>query len=215
MTLKARVVAIMMVVICGYAAMQYGIQLYVVYPQFVSQEQVSARSQLQRCQEILEQELDQLKISTESLGSSDKLSAIIYNQSQDSGLGEFISSRLKSIGPDVVCVYDSGKKLLWSKTKQHPSYGDVKSAIVNKSFSKQENGLLTIRKGISNKGIVSTDYGPMLLAASNIATSGQSHRSNGTIVLAKYLTDGLVQKLEEQVGIDFGFSVINDESIEA
>ena len=77
MTLKVRVLAIMLVVICGYTAMQYGIQLYVVYPQFVLQEQVLTRSQLQRCQKILEQELNQLKISTESLASSDKLSAII------------------------------------------------------------------------------------------------------------------------------------------
>ncbi len=205
----------MLVVICGYTAMQYGIQFYVVYPQFVLQEQNSAFSQLQRCQEILEQELDQLKTSTESLALSEKLSSIMKKQSHDSSFGDFFSSRLRSVKPDAVYVYDSGKKLLWSKTEQHPSYGNVKSAIVNKSFSKKENGLLTIRKGISNKGIVSTDYGPMLLAAGNITASGQSYRSNGTIILAKYLTDGLVRKLEKQAGIDFGFSAINDPSFGA
>ena len=106
MTLKARVVAIMIVVICGYAAMQYGIQLYVLYPQFVSQEQVSARNQLQRCQEILEQELNHLKISTESLALSDRLSSIINNQTQASGLGEFVSSRLRIAGPGNAIRYN-------------------------------------------------------------------------------------------------------------
>ena len=212
MTLKARVVAIMMVVICGYAAMQYAIQLYVVYPQFVLQEQSSALKQLQQCQEILEQELKQLKISTKSLASSEKLSSIIKNQSQDGGLDEFFASRFKSAGLDAVYIYDSAQRPIWSKSKPHPVYGDVKSTKIHKNFSK-EKGLFAVKKGIpSNNGLISTDYGTMLLATSNIVTSGHSHRSDGTIVLAKYLTNELVQKLEKQVGIDFGFSAINDAS---
>jgi two-component system, NtrC family, sensor kinase len=213
MTLKARVVAIMAIVICGYAAMQYAIQLFVVYPQFVSQEQISARSQLQRCRETLELELERLRASAESFATSEKLSSVIQNQSQESGLAEFFSSRLRTAGPDAVYIYDSGKNLLWSKTEQHPVYGAVKTARLHSAISKKENGLFAIKKGTSNKGFISTDYGPMLLVVSNIATSSQSHRSQGTIVLARYLTDDLVRTLEERVGIDFSFSAVNDASI--
>ena len=212
MTLKARVVAIMMVVICGYAAMQYAIQLYVVYPQFVSHEQGSALKQLQQCQEVLEQEVKQLKISTESLASSEKLSSIVKNQSQDGGLDEFFSSRFNSAGLDAVYIYDGGQKLIWSKNKPHPVYGEVKSTIIHKNFSK-EKGLFATKKGTPSNGFISTDYGPMLLATSNIVTSEHSHRSNGTIVQVKYLTNELVQKLKKQAGIDFTFSAINDASI--
>ena len=212
MTLKARVVAIMMVVICGYAAMQYAIQLYVVYPQFVLHERGSALKQLQQCQEVLEQELEQLKISTASLASSKKLSSMVKNQLQDDGLDGFFANRFKPSGPDAVYIYDGGQKLIWSKSKPHPMYGDVKSTIIHKNFSK-ENGLFATKKGTSSNGFMSTDYGPMLLATSNIVTSEHSHRSNGVIVQAKYLTNELVQKLEKQAGVDFTFSAINDASI--
>ena len=204
MTLKVKILLILTIIFSLYAVLEYGIQRFVVYPNFVSLENDEARRNVKHCVEALDRERAYLAMLASDLAASDNIGKFIKEGNKEYVEEKLLSTHYKGEHVDFVCICDEGDNIFWLKV-HHPELYDknlikgfVESHLADDNYAVRHN----------SDGIVIVDNRPILIASRAVIKTGENAEVYGTVILGKFVTSSFIGRLAEQAGVDFRFSII-------
>ena len=204
MTLKVKILLILTIIFSLYAVLEYGIQRFVVYPNFVSLENDEARRNVKHCVEALDRERAYLAMLASDLAASDDIGKFIKDGNKEYLEEKLLSAHYKGEHVDFVCICDESDNLFWLKVHHPELYDESLIKEFVESHLGDDNG--AIRH--NSDGIVIVDNRPILIASRVIIKTGENAEVYGTVTLGKFVTGSFIERLAEQAGVDFRFSVI-------
>lgn len=205
MSLRSKVVILLALLIAIHAGMNYGIQRFVVWPQFKSLEMGQACSDLSRCVGCIEQEIDHLDRVVRDLASSKEIAGILRDRGPDSVATALLNDYFANNEFDAGFLLDSKGRLLWEKKYTSPKaaiQGSVESESRFQFDPAVFSNWLDCEKPVS--GIVTTEGGFFIAASRPIPAEGAagSHAS-GCLVAGLIVNDIFIRELSQRARVNF------------
>lgn len=182
---------------------------FIVLPHVLQQERQMVITNLDRISEQLDNEIRTLSNFAKDWGYWDdtyKYAATPYPEYEESNF----PAVLENTGTDLFYLVDRNgqvlKGIMDEQFKFKPSKAVTNDILSTKHWPdyhplrKQSPALL--------RGIISTEYGPMLFAKSPILSSEGEGESHGELIYGKFLQATLIQKLNKQLKLTFDFRII-------
>lgn len=216
LSLKTRILFVLLGVVSCYGAIDYSIQALIVYPRFLSLEADFARRDMERCTEAISREIAHLESLTHDWSAWNDIYRFMQGDESD-----FVSSNIVSdtyeinqlnliyvVALDGTVAAGNAWDLAAGAPMDIPEFPPLTMS--------PENFLLVGSHGdqdpaSSVSGVVETGAGLMLVSAWPILTSSNEGPSMGTLIMGQFLSDEKIQALIEQIRIRFDvFSVQAD-----
>jgi signal transduction histidine kinase len=204
MTLKVKILLVLTIVFGLYAVLEYGIQRYVVYPNFISLENEEARRNVKICVEALDRERAYLAMFASDLAASQDIGKIIKSGDKEYLENKFLPPHCKGEHVDFVAICNEQDELFWLKVHHPQTYDQNLIGEFVKDYLVSEDSVARHNRD----GVVIVDQKPILVASRSIIKTGENSQVYGTVILGKFITSSFIEKLAEQIGIDFRFSLI-------
>ncbi len=210
MSLRCKVLSVLLGAILLFSAMEHAIDRWLVFPGFLRLEEQQAQLDLLRVRQAIDNEIRHLDTFCFDWAAWDDTYQYVLSRSpqyisSNLTLSSFLVSRL-----NLVFLYDQQGRRLWGQSydleQGRPlplelfKGATLSAALGLPSSSGQE---LTELK---RTGVIATERGPMLLSVRPIVTSDNQGPVRGTLVMGRLLNPPLLRRLVEQTRFDFTFS---------
>jgi two-component system NtrC family sensor kinase len=204
MSLRSKILLILLVVVALYAALDYGIQRLVVFPSFIALEQHEAKKDLERCFEALRRESYHLDTFNHDWAAWDDTYEFVRNRSTEYISSNLVAQTFIDNNLNLIYVCDEGGRVVWGQIRNV----DTWHRLLLKEFPAESlpptNPLLShdnVHSAIA--GVLSTEYKPMLVSSRPIVTTNNEGPIRGTLIMGRFLTGDSVQTLVEQTRVNF------------
>ncbi len=204
MSLRSKTLVILVGVFALYAALDFGVQRYVLFPSFLAIERTEAEKDINRCKEALLRECRHLDRLCQDWAAWDDAYKFVSDRNE-----AFIKSCLpvetfKECRLNRVYFLNSKDQLVWGGVRETKS-NDLKviSNLPDDSAFKEYLAAFKKKGGDSGYGIASMPEGPMIVAARQIVPSDQKGPTRGTLVMGQLLEEDIIARLREQTCVDF------------
>jgi sensor domain CHASE-containing protein len=224
MSLRNKIVLILLVVVALNGAFDYVGQRSVVGRSFEHLESDEAHQDLRRAAAAVDVEVEALGRQARRWAVWDDSYRFVKHPTPDfiaSNLGE---NALADEQLDLLYLCDATGKVVWGRT-EHPSTREPLQLRDFPSGSLARNGLLTLpREDGLISGLLSTERGPMLVASHPILDSaglGEDRDGDGqleprgTVVVGRFFDAARVQALGERFHVAFDLWTVDDEALPA
>jgi len=204
MSLRTKILLILVVVVVLYAGLDYGIQRLVVFPSFVALEQDEANKDLNRCFEAIRRESYHLDTFNHDWAAWDDT----YQFVQDRNV-EYISSNLVAqtfIDNRLNLIYLCDKKgqVVWGEIRNVETWQQMHLQAFPPLALPPEHPLLSHNSvGSAISGVFPTEFEPMLISSRPIVTTNSEGPIRGTLIMGRFLDEEYIETLVEQTRVDF------------
>ena len=203
MLLKHKVASFIAFCFLLFAVMAILISAFVVFPGFRDLQEDEAKEDSHRCISAIKRENYHVSMLTLDWASWSDTYEFVENPKQ-----VYIDSNLDNIfntsDLNLLLFYNTSGELVWGKTydSENEKFIDLKP--FDKKTLNKDHFLLQHKNLTSdNRGIISTEYGPMLIASRPITRTDQTGPSRGTLIMGKFLNKELVSKITKQIDVKF------------
>jgi sensor domain CHASE-containing protein len=208
MSLRTKVVSLLLVLFLGYAGLHYAVQELVIYPGFVELEHEETVKNVERALLALQRELDALVPSARDWASWDETYQFLADRGfeyRDANLGEHT---LLGLGLDAMAIFDLDGRIVWGLIRQPAAEGDNASARMVALEQSAERVLLQpFASGQPRAGIVLSQDEPLMVVALPVLTSGGEGPARGSLLMARALDADAIGRLASQVRVDLRISL--------
>jgi two-component system NtrC family sensor kinase len=204
MTLKIKILLILTIIFSLYTAVEYSIQRFVVYPNFVLLENEEARRNIKHCVEALDRERAYLAMIASELAASDDIGKFMKDGKKEYLVEKLLPPHCKGEHVDFVSIYDENDNLFWLKVHNPELYNESQIKKFVKGYLEGVKGAVRRKRD----GILNADERAILVASKPIIKTVKNAEVYGTVVLGKFVTDAFAERLAELAGVDFRFSVV-------
>ena len=179
------------------------ISLFVVLPGFRVLQEEEAKEDVLRCIHAINREVTHLSLLALDWGAwtdtyefvEDKNTAYIESNLDDI----FDTSDL-----NLLYLYNISGEVIWGKAYDLKEKKFIKIKQFRENKLPEDHFILNHKSLNSEiKGIIETEYGPMLIASRPITKSDQTGPVKGTIIMGRLLTPKLIDKIIKQIGVRF------------
>ena len=207
MSLRTKVVVLLAVLIAIHSGIDFGIQRYVVLPQFDILEEKSAESNAGRSADVIEKEIRQTEAFAERLAKSDSIGQILTGQKEKGYESELLEIALEEQGIDYTFLFDHDGNEVWRRLYSQSRYegisdGDPQDVPwIGSSPSLDGFGADRLYSGI-----IRTGKGPQIIAVRPVRaldTDDEEADLRGFFLVGKFLDDTLVKRLNDQSRLNF------------
>jgi len=215
MTLKSKITLILLCIFILFGVVYFGIQRFIIFPSFLALEREEAITDVQRSVKALQREIHFLDFLVWDWAAWDDTYEFIETRSDAYIKANLILETFADDDFNVLYFVDTGGKVIWGETRDRqteithlPEFpADALPANHPLLAYKLENQPL---KEVKIAGIYKTGQGPMLISSRPILTGQSEGPIRGSVIIGKYLTDKIIEKLVEQTQVDFQiFSIID------
>lgn len=203
MSLKKKILGILLVLMAAAAVMDFAVHRWVIYPNYAALEQAQAEKDLARCVAALDDEIEHLDAFANDWSARDDTYRFVAHQTRayiNSNLGRrtFLDNRL-----NVIAVYDPKGVKVWGRTCDLASGEPVPIRPFDAPSLATAHPLLR-RSGndASIRGIYITDRGPMLIASRPIITSERRGPARGSLIMGRLLDPMLAEHLRDKTQVN-------------
>ena len=219
MSLKSKVLLILLGVFLLFGAVDYGIQRFIIFPSFLSLERDEARKDLRRSVQSIKREiyhLDSLAHDWAAWDDTYEFAKSPYNDYIEANLipETFIDSPL-----NLIYICDTTGKVIWGEIYDLETEEPIQLVDFPKNSLPQGSPLILHKAGetpleeMTVAGIFMTEQGPMLIASRPILTSNNEGPIRGALILGRFLDDEVVKMLVEQTQVAFKVFPIQADSL--
>jgi signal transduction histidine kinase len=212
LSLRSKIVLIVLGVMIAYALMAHLVIVAVVRPSFDSLERDTAAKDMRRAVVALDAEIGQLDALCADWSGRDDTCRFVqapYEQYVEANLVEdtFAWNRL-----DLIYIADMTGQAVWTRGYDPDSGKWIEFGHFPPDRLPQNHEVLAhltpdaSGRGRSVKGVFLTGRGPMLVSARSVLTSRGEGPAVGTIIMGRMLTADLVQHLADQALIDLALT---------
>jgi len=209
MSLRSKVVLILLCMFLLYGAVDLIIYRFLIFPSFLTLEQDEARKDSDRCIHAINREIDYLDSLCHDWSAWDDTYNFIQTVSSkyiDANLPEssFTDNRL-----NLIYFFDTRGNIIWGKTYDLKNNNFISLPEFSKESLPVSHPLLscpledTSLVNAKVSGIFHTAKGPMLISSRPVLTSTNTGPVRGSIIMGKFLNDELKKSFIEQTQVDF------------
>jgi len=197
MSLRERILVILLIIFCGYAGLEYATYRWMVYPVFLQQEQ-------QQVQNSVEHILNAI---------NDKFSDFQKRIVSDARSGRFYAAIEKNTPPqfenetdtDFIVLFDHTWKPVWNQLPEEITLDTFQETLLEGS-----SALLTKNQlGFSKKGIIRLNDGYALVISEPVLSSSKSSAVQGMVLAGHYVTDLWLQDLRKRRHLSFNWDFVS------
>jgi PAS domain S-box-containing protein len=215
-SLKVRIALILLLMLLVHAALDYGIQRFVLMPSFMKLERKDACDNMYRCLRVIEGEVRHLDTLCVDWAAWDDTYEFVENQN-----AEYIASNLKPATftdgkLNVLYICDTKGQVVWGQARCLDADGSTLVDIKEFSTSSLRPGspLLSCGPDQNLSGVYLTQRGPMLIAVRPIIKSEGQGPVRGLLIMGRLLDQRYVDTLVHQTQVDFKIQPITDKSVD-
>jgi sensor domain CHASE-containing protein/HAMP domain-containing protein len=216
MSLRAKVLLIVLGVVSLYALLDYASQYFLVLPSYISLERNEAQNIMRRCVAALKKEISNLDKAAVDLAKSDDTYQFVVYQNNDYISTNPAVESLTNNSLDLIYICDIGSAVVWGQIRDLQTdeiIGLDEFPGESRPGTHQLLGHKTVED--STTGVLMTEGGAMLVASRPIVTSNNEGPIRGTLIMGRFVNDNVLKTITEQVPVDLKVWTIGNRSIPA
>jgi len=207
MSLRIKVVGLLLLLFLGFAALHQAVQELVIYPGFVRLEREETVKNAERALIALERELDLLVPSVTDWASWDETYQFLGDLDQAYVEANLGAHTLKALELHTMGIYDRKGRIVWGMTHRPPSGDGGAPALVALKGSPDQELLRPVVSDQPFSGIVLSESGPLLVVSRPVLTSDGEGPARGSLLMARLLDPQAITRLAAQARADLTVSV--------
>ena len=183
MSLRDRILIILLFVLCCYAGLELVVLRRVIQPELMRQEETQGKQNLQRSTDALDAHLKKLHRDLTAAARSGQFYPLSETASSDQ-----LDSLASDLGIDVILLYDNQ----WNRVSRQ--FGNSEPTHVEQLIFDSNHPFVNKDiPGYSQKGIVNAEDKLLYVMSAAITRSAGSQTVEGTVVAGRYITPQLLQ----------------------
>jgi len=202
MSLRTKILIILMAVVALYAGLDYSIQRFVIFPSFADLERDEAIKDMERCAGALLREIHHLDALTHDWSAWDDTYEYIRNRNNSYIASNMVISSFVDNHLNLIYLLNSDGRVLWGKIYDLETEQQIQIKEFPPDSIPVSNPLLDhVRPYSSIAGVYMTESGPMIVAYRPVVTSNKKGPLRGTLIMARFLSDTVVETIAEQTRV--------------
>lgn len=209
MSLRQKVVTLLLSVFVVYAALEIAVQRFVLLPSFEALERTSATSNVERVVQALQRDVELLIPSAKDWGNWDDTYAYIEDRNEHYVEANLNEQAMKSLGVNFLAFYDTDGKRAWGLAYDHEAEAEIAiGELMGEALSLPHPLIGEPGSEEPIGGLYRTDAGLFVVASGPILTSEVKGPSRGRVVLGRLLDAAAIERLGEQARVQLSAQVI-------
>lgn len=209
MTLRQKVITLLLAVFTTYAVVEYGVQRLVLMPSFVDLERKEATRNVERALQALQREAELLVPSASDWGTWDDTYRFVEDRNQEYLDANLNAKALQSLKVNLLAFYDTAGRRIWGLAYDHEAEAELALGELSAEVLDQPHPLFgEPGKNEPMAGVYRTDAGLFVLASSPILTSEGKGPNRGRVVLGRWLDDAAFARLGQQAKVQLGTEIL-------
>ncbi|MEN8127338.1 MAG: ATP-binding protein [Planctomycetota bacterium] len=211
MSLRERILVVLLAILCCYASIEFLVLRRVIAPELENQERQQAKENLCRCTDVIQKRLTSIQKELSTLSQSGQFYSHIQSPSDNliqppaDNLKDSIASKLDL---DFLAIYDN----TWNRIRcqaDQTAFETVEKAL----FSPEHPIINKNIPGYSKKALVRHQGQILLVISAPITQSYLSQTVEGTVVGGQFLSADRLEAFREQLQLDFNWDFIDSENL--
>ncbi len=216
MSLQNKSLVIFAILFVSSCFMQLAIDKFFIYPSYVRLENNEAIQNLSRVKEAVNKEIERLDDLCHDWAAWDDTYEFMETGSKDYKDANLNIESFATANVDAVYYLDRDGVLFWGKVYDLAERKEIQLSV----FSKESLAKLYVSFGFKfgakdfdvgshRRGFVLTERGLLMLAIRPILTSENKGPSKGVIVVGRFLSQSILNKLKNETKVDFSVHTVN------
>jgi sensor domain CHASE-containing protein len=209
MSLRVKVILILLGVFAAYGLLDYGVQRLLIYPSFVQLELQQATREVDRAIEALEREIDGLLPTASDWATWDDTYRFVQDHNRAYIDANLNLETLAGLRLSLMAFYDADGRLAWGAGRD-PNTGEaIALPELTAATLPRDHVLLSGRdpSGVT-AGLLASGQGAMLLVAKSILKSDATGPSAGTLIVGRLLDQRAVRRIAGQAGVNLYVTLV-------
>lgn len=219
MSLKSKVLLILLGVFLLFGAVDYGIQRFIIFPSFLSLERDEAQMDLERSVRAIKREIYHLDAFCGDWSAWDETYEFVESPYDDYIEANLVFTTFTDNNINLIYICNREGKVAWGEIYDLETEEPIELVEFPKDSLPQGSPLISHKAGemplgeLSVAGIFMTEQGPMLIASRPIITSNNEGPIRGALIMGRFLNDEMVEVLNEQTQVAFEVFPIQADSL--
>lgn len=202
MSLKNKIIILLLCIFGGYAIVEHTVQRFILLPAFVQLELTAASGNTHRSIQALEREVELLIPSATDWATWDDTYRFMVDRNAEYAESNLNVKALESLNVNLMGFYDLKGQKVWGMAYDHENEKAMALGELSENNLKQASSLLGVPGGMNTvSGLYRTSAGIFLIASRPILTSNGDGPSRGRIVLGRLLDKAAVDRLGVQARV--------------
>ena len=218
MSLRTRVVIVLLALFGSSSVLAFAIQYSVVYPRFLELESTQATKNVERAVEALQRELDLLIPSIYDWTVWDESYRFVQDRNQAFAQANLNTVALQSLAVNLLAFYDLDGERIWGGTADLSDEGVAEAAKLMPQHLPADHVLLASGRDEQASGrprgptepalagIYRSEHGPFLLVSKQVLNSAGEGPPKGRVLMARRVGEADVARLGAQARVDLSLS---------
>ena len=204
MSLRERISLVLFFLFCCYGGLEYAAQRWLIYPEFVLQEQQQARDSSKKVRDAINRQFSDFRKQVITPAQSGQLDSILkYN-----------TGNVNTINPvdtaDVIVLFDYKWNSGFSRLPEKIPLQQFRSELMEgaKPFLTKDH------MGFFKEGICTLNGRFIYLVAEPVLASPQSNKIEGMVLAGRFLSDNKLEQLRRETNLTFNWDILTPDNQE-
>ncbi len=176
---------------------------YLIIPEFIALEEQEADKKMGAISDALQRESFHLGNQACDWAVWDSMYEYVASPSTDFATSNFRHESLAASGIDLVYVCDNSEKIIWGSAMDPQQNQMLSLPEFEQDKLRQHRALFDFSSADYVFGLMNTSKGVMLVGSHQILTSAKKGPVRGTVILGRFITSSILEKIAEQTRAKF------------
>ncbi|MHC4214188.1 MAG: CHASE4 domain-containing protein [Planctomycetota bacterium] len=211
MSIRKKVLLVLVGVIALHSIVQYAIERLVILPSFAALQQAEAQKDIKRCLRTIRNETQSLGRTNKDWSSWDDTYKFTQDRNSDYVASNLFEGTFDGIKINLLYIYNQQGEVVWGKaydleTEQYIEIEEFPAHSLGK------DNILLKHDSIENfiEGLFMTKRGPMLISSRPILNNERQGPIHGTLIMGRFLDENMVEHFSNVLSVDFSILSIAD-----
>ncbi|MDH3669569.1 MAG: ATP-binding protein [Gammaproteobacteria bacterium] len=203
MSLRNKVIFIIVALFLTYGALDIGVQRFVIMPSFTELERDEATKNMERAVQAMEREIEHLGFSVSDWAFWDDTYEFVSGTNPEYVEDNLVFTSFTALKVHLMHFYNTEGKLVWGKSFDLETEEEIEVSEFAEGALTVESALITHKTEDSVvSGVFMTQGGPMLLVSKPVLTNEIKGPPAGAIIMARFLNEAAIDTIAEQARVD-------------
>ena len=178
-------------------------------PTYQELEKQFAQKDIIRCIQSIDREVYHLSLMTRDWAQRNELYNFIEKYDHDFAASSLDMDNLSGLGIDLVFIISNKGQIIVEKIYDEESESEITLPATSAKLFSQTHTFKNLLQGDNHQasGIIVTDRGPLIIAASTILPSSGQGVPRGILIMGRFMSEKVVKELKEQTLVSFSVTV--------
>ncbi|MBF0101082.1 MAG: diguanylate cyclase [Desulfobacterales bacterium] len=219
-SIKQKVFISLIAVFLIYLLLIVTVHSILIYPSFQELEYQEAKKNLNRTVHAIERELHHLNTLCHDWAAWNDMYNFIENRSEEFIENSINLDSLKTSQLNLVYILDATHHMVWGQSYDTETGNPLVIKAFNKTVFEANDSIINYHvktdqplSEISTTGIITGEYGILLISSRPILKSNNEGPIRGTLIMGRIFNEHVIQNLKDQTRVDFNIIPISSDRL--